>query len=154
MRHVDVGKIVLANRGRLGGGFDSKRKVVVADLLKVRKFLKSGGFLRAGSIVEGHYAHELVGSPAAVIVLRCEPKELDRRLLARGYSEEKRAENILAEVLDTCTIEAEGRFGRRKVFEVETAGKPAGRVASEICGILSKKTARRAGKIDYSGYLG
>jgi adenylate kinase len=153
-RHVDVGKIVLANRKKLGAGYDRKRKSVVADLGKTKKFLAGKKFLYKGNIIEGHYSQELADNPDFVFVLRCEPSELDRRLMERKYDRRKRAENVLAEILDSCAIESEARFGKKVVFEIGTDGKAPEKVAAEIGKILSgKKTKKRF--FDFSEkYLG
>jgi adenylate kinase len=153
LRHVDVGKIVLENRKTLSAGIDKKRKVLIADLAKVKKLLSRKRMLGKGNIVEGHYSHEIVDK-GRVFVLRCNPEELDKRLSARGYSEDKRAENILSEILDSCTIEAEMKFGRGKVVEIETSGRTSGDVAGEIAKIIlgSRKAPRP--RVDFSKYLG
>lgn len=154
-RHVDVGALVRENRRRLGGKYDRKRKAIIADLEKTRKFLRSKRLLVKGAVVEGHYSQDVVDSPDLVFVLRCEPKELDSRLLARKYPQAKRAENIMAEILDSCSIEAEARFGKERVLEIDTTGRKPEAVAGELAKIILGKKAHRRKSFDYSEkYLG
>ncbi len=56
-------------------------------------------------IIEGHLAHEL-GLADHIVVLRCHPDELDRRLTRRGYDRVKVEENCEAEALDIIVAEA------------------------------------------------
>ena len=59
------------------------------------------------AIVEGHLAHFIKRSEMTV-VLRCDPRELIKRLEKRGWSERKIAENVVAEILDVISVEANG----------------------------------------------
>lgn len=152
---VEVGKLVLENRKALSSGFDKERDSAITDIRKTRAYLKKKGLLSRGHIVESHYSHELADRPDWVFVLRCEPKELDRRLLKRGYPEKKRAENIVAEILDSCLLESEEKFGKGKVVEVETTGKRPSAVAQEIALFLKAGVVPKRGEVDYmEKYLG
>jgi adenylate kinase len=73
-------------------------------------------------IIEGHYI-DLVPSSSVewVFVLRTHPDILQTRLEERDYSEAKVAENIEAEVLGVCQLDALESFGEEKVFEVDTS---------------------------------
>lgn len=55
------------------------------------------------ALVEGHFAHEM--DCDLVVLLRCDPLVLVRRLRARGWSEEKVRENVEAEALDVLAAE-------------------------------------------------
>ncbi len=59
------------------------------------------------AIVEGHLAHFIKRSEMTV-VLRCDPKELIERLERRKWNERKIAENVMAEILDVISVEANG----------------------------------------------
>ncbi len=54
------------------------------------------------AVVEGHLIPELAIDWDLVFVLRCPVEELEKRLRARGYSEEKIRENVEAELIDYC----------------------------------------------------
>ncbi len=152
---VEVGKIVVRNKKTLSSGFDKERNSAITDIKKTREYLKKKGLLSKGHIVESHYSHELADRPDWVFVLRCEPKELDRRLMKREYSEKKRAENIVAEILDSCLIESEEKFGKGKVVEVDTTGKTPSAVAGEIALFLDAGVVPKRGAVDYiEKYLG
>ncbi|MCL5011606.1 MAG: adenylate kinase family protein [Candidatus Marsarchaeota archaeon] len=63
-------------------------------------------------IVEGHLACEFRIPSDAVIVLRCKPEVLDKRLKKRDYSDIKVRENVLAEALDYCLIRSLENYDR------------------------------------------
>jgi hypothetical protein len=49
------------------------------------------------TLIDGHLAHHLPVD--ALIVVRCEPSELEKRLSARGYSAHKIQSNVEVEML-------------------------------------------------------
>ncbi|TFG34831.1 hypothetical protein EU527_01265 [Candidatus Thorarchaeota archaeon] len=73
-------------------------------------------------VIEGHYI-DLVPSRSVewVFVLRTHPDVLKKRLSERGYKEEKVQENIEAEVLGVCQMDAIDAFREEKVFEIDTS---------------------------------
>jgi adenylate kinase len=108
---------------------DEKRDAVVADMELVRKRLLEITYGRENEVIilESHLAHHIAD---VVIVLRVYPSELEMRLKARGYSEEKIKENIEAEALDVILVEAFEWC--KKVFEVNTTGKSIEEVGQDI----------------------
>ena len=52
-----------------------------------------------------------------VIVVRCDVKTLRRRLKKRKYSEKKIEENVEAEIMETCLIEARELGHKVKVIK-------------------------------------
>jgi adenylate kinase len=108
---------------------DEKRDAVVADMELVRKRLLeiTDGRENEVIILESHLAHHIAD---VVIVLRVYPPELELRLKARRYSEEKIKENIEAEALDVILVEAFEWC--KKVFEVNATGKSIEEVGQDI----------------------
>lgn len=80
-------------------------------------------------VVVGHLAHLL--PIRDVVVLRCHPLELDRRLSAsRRTPAPDRHANLTAEAIGVITAEAAER--RRRILEVDTTGRSARSVAQEV----------------------
>jgi len=75
-------------------------------------------------IIEGHYI-DLVpsGSVEIVFILRAHPAVLRERLTKRGYTESKVNENVEAEVIGVCQLDALDSFGEAKVIEIDTSHK-------------------------------
>lgn len=83
------------------------------------------GEKRKRVVVEGHYI-DLVpsGSVEIVFILRAHPAVLRERLTKRGYTESKVNENVEAEVIGVCQMDALDSFGEAKVFEIDTSQGP------------------------------
>lgn len=92
-------------------------------------------------VIEGHYV-DLVpgGSVEIAVVLRTHPETLRTRLRERGYSKAKVDENVEAEVLGVCQMDALDAFGEGKVFEIDTTALSPPEVASLIEELLKKES--------------
>jgi len=98
-------------------------------------------------ILEGHYAHEMPVD--MVIVLRCHPDELRKRLENRGYGEKKIMENLEAEAMGLITEESINYHGKDKVFEVDTTKKRVEEAVKEIKHIIETKDEKYMARINY-----
>lgn len=113
------------------------------DLGRLRRALARQEPTRRPRVVVGHLAQFL--DVAGIVVLRCDPRELARRLArARRGSASERVENVGAEALDTILIEALGRG--RPVWEVDTTGRTVASVAREVTSLLRRRPPTRAGR--------
>ncbi|ADJ14870.1 adenylate kinase family protein [Halalkalicoccus jeotgali] len=122
---------------------DAERDSLVVDLDALGEFV--GG--REG-IVESHLAHHL---PAErVIVLRCAPDDLERRLRERGEDEAKAGENRESEELDLILSEAVTEHGLESVYEIDTTDRSPDEVASEIERVLAGEREPSAGEVTFS----
>ncbi|MCP1715585.1 adenylate kinase [Methanocalculus alkaliphilus] len=102
-------------------------------------------------VVEGHLAHLLPCD--RIVILRCNPDVLFKRLITRGYSEEKALENALAEALDTILIEAFEAFESEVIYEFETTDIDSGTVANCVMDVLADRATPSHGMCDWSDYL-
>jgi adenylate kinase len=93
-------------------------------------------------IIEGHYI-DLVPSSAVqwVFILRTHPETLVGRLVDRGYKEEKVNENVEAEVLGVCQLDALDAFGEERVLEIDTSDMTPSDVASMIEQMIDEEAA-------------
>ncbi|MGP8071894.1 MAG: AAA family ATPase [Thermoplasmata archaeon] len=94
----------------------------------------------------GHLAHLLPISD--VVVLRCHPVELGRRLarVRRGNPAERTA-NVVSEAIDLILGEAV-TLGRR-VWEVDTTGRTPSEVALEVRRRILRRDPSRLGRVDW-----
>ena len=111
----------------------------------------SAEFVPVDGFVEGHIAHLLPCD--RIVVLRCRPDELRKRLAMRKYREKKSRENADAEALDVCLIETAGEFGPEQILELDTTGRDAGYCADRIEGFFKGEITADFGHIDWSGFL-
>ena len=100
--------------------------------------------------IEGHFSHCVECDSA--IVLRCSPGTLAERLRARGYSENKVAENVQAEILDVILCEA-AETGV-PVCELDSSEDEIKGIADKAEDFIKGNTDKyRPGNIDWTGEL-
>lgn len=125
---VHLNEVIATNEFHTGE--DAERESMIADLDAL------GDWIREQShdvIVESHVAHLLPVD--RVVVLRCHPDELRRRLRQRTehpVSESSVDENAESEALDVILAEAVERHGKEHLFEIDTTDLSAGEVARAI----------------------
>ena len=97
-------------------------------------------------VLDGHLSHLMPADQ--VIILRLHPKIIGERLKERGYSREKISENVEAELVDVCLVEAVDEH--ENVIEVDTTGKTPEQVVEEILELLNKGIKKRVGIVDWT----
>lgn len=139
VRCVEVSELAL----RCGAG-RRLRSGVSVDLPKIRRALARPAAWGAAQLVVGHLAHLL--PVRDVIVLRCRPTELDRRLARRGSSAD-RFENFVAEATDVILLEAVA--AHRRIWEVDTSDRSVASVAREVARRLRSRGPPSYGRVDW-----
>lgn len=136
--------------------YDAARGTWVIDEGRVRKAVVR--FLRASKsnlIAEGHYAQAVVPPNwvELAFVLRCDPRVLEERLRSKGYGEDKVLENVEAEILDSCLLEALNAFGRSRVHEIDTSRLSLEEAVSEALEVIGGRKRPSLLGIDWIGVL-
>lgn len=131
----------LVIREKLYLKYDEERDSYVIDPDKlIRKIIEIKEKTTKPLIIEGVGAEiipkELVD---LCFVLICEPKELERRLKAKGYSKEKIDENLEAERLNLIWGEALDNYGADKVIVIDTTNLTEEEVARRIISEIKKR---------------
>lgn len=114
----------------LAEGFGARRlagRTVEIDLGALARFVRAHAPAYP-VLVAGHLSHRL--PIPRVIVLRCHPRELARRLARRGTPPSETRANVACEAIDLLAAEARG-LGR-SVTELDTTGRRPAEVAREI----------------------
>jgi adenylate kinase len=126
---------------RVGRGFE-------VDVPALRTALRRRRVLVGVDLVVGHLSQLL--PLRDVIVLRCHPDELLRRLRrSRRGSSKQRYENYVAEATDVILAEAVGP-GRR-VWEIDTTGRSVGAVARAVAARYRRRGPSAYGRVDWLG---
>ena len=152
--HIEISK--LAKEERLITVYDERRDTEEVDqkLVKTRisEIVEAS---KSPLVVEGHFAYNVVPREIVnfAIVLRRAPWVLQYELSARGYSDEKIRENMEAELIDLCLIEAVEALGPEVVCEINTTDKAPEEAANEVIAIIYKRKPCRRGLIDWLGSL-
>jgi adenylate kinase len=109
---------------------------------------------KADIIVDGHYASAVTPTELVtkVFVLRRNPKELKQFMEKCGFEGAKLWENLSAEILDVCLIEAV-QMQQGKVCELDVTGKTVEAVVSEILDVLERGKKCFSGIVDWLGTL-
>ncbi len=129
---------------------------LIIDIEELYEKLESVKEEFQNSIVEGHLSHNLPAD--LIVVLRCNPIVLEKRLESKGWSEEKIRENIQAEILDVILVEA--LESNRKVYEIDTTEKSVKEVANILVELIEAEKRGavienfKPGKIDWISFLG
>lgn len=151
--HIDLSN--LPNSEGIITDFDKRRETSIVDLEGMRAWLTP--ILEDGEeplILDGHFAADVVPPPAVsyAFVLRRAPWKLKDELGARGYSEEKVMENVEAELLDVCLVEAIEALGSERVCEIDTTGRTSEEAADEAIHIIQGVRPCHHGHIDWLGH--
>lgn len=114
IEYVDLNAIAkkFAVKKKTGKEFEinlAKLQSVIAKLLRGKKDF----------IVDGHLAAEIKIPCDLVVILRCNPRVLMKRLQKRKYNEKKIIDNALAEAQDYFSLKVEQNYGK-KFIEVNS----------------------------------
>ena len=147
---TDLGVVHLnavIEREGFDAGTDPERGSVVADVDAVGAWLDG----RDDTLVESHLAHHFPAD--RVVVLRCHPAELERRLTERGEPAETARENAAAEALDVVLSEAVSEHGPDAVYEIDTTDSAPEAVARAIEAVVAGEREPSAGTVDFTDYI-
>jgi adenylate kinase len=137
-------------------GEDKERKTAIINEAKMRRKLAEtiNASDKANIIIDGHYASAVTPTKlvSRVFVLRRNPKELKRFMERCGFEGVKLWENLSAEILDVCLIEA-AQAQEGKVCELDATGKTVEEVVGEIVDVLEGRKKCFVGIVDWLGML-
>ena len=132
---------------------DEERDSAVVDLSRLDEYVKKSYSGKELVILQSHLSH-LLKSVDKIIVLRCHPNELRKRLLSKKWNDKKIKENLDAETLDIILCEAIDLHPNENIFEIDTTNLTISDVASSIIEIIRNKFKNikkyEIGNIDWS----
>ncbi|MCX8153087.1 MAG: adenylate kinase family protein [Candidatus Bathyarchaeota archaeon] len=146
-----------AEKHHLIAGEDEKRGTcIIAEekmRLKIAEEIKAAE--KAAIVIDGHYAYAVVPKRyvTRIFVLRRNPIELRKLMEQRGFAGDKLWENLAAEILDVCLVEALQAHRQEKICELDVTGKTAEEAANEILAILDGREQCLVGVVDWLGML-
>ena len=134
-------------------GIDKERNSKIVDIDRLNDYINKNRKTKDIVFIEGHAAH-LLRTADKVMILRCHPKKLKKRLEEKGWNQKKIKENIEAEILDVVLCEAVEIHPENNIFEIDTTNKKIESVTSAIIDIVKRnfKPTKKynIGKIDWS----
>jgi adenylate kinase len=136
-------------------GEDKERQTSIVNEKAMHKHL-SESISVAGTdiIIDGHYAAAVTPGEFVthVFVLRRNPVELKKQMQHCGFSEAKIDENLSAEILDSCLIEALQNH-KDKVCELDISGQTTENIVESMLKVLSNTKKCYSGFVDWLGML-
>jgi adenylate kinase len=139
---------LLLKEHKIGTVMDEKRRSRIVDTKKLSEAALSEAKKHPVTVFEGHLSHFV---PADItVILRTEPKELEKRLKKKGWNKEKVKENVEAEAIDEITMECSRK---KNVIELDTTDEFPEVVATMVVRAINDAKIRRhyaPGKIDWS----
>jgi adenylate kinase len=102
-------------------------------------------------VVDGHLSHFCQGADI-VIVLRLDPSILKERLQKRNYSDSKIRENLEAEALGICSMEAQEIHGNT-VHEIDVGKLSPEDILNTVTEVINGEKSFPLGKIDFLNWI-
>jgi len=148
---VDLNKIAVSNNFLIGD--DEERDSKIVDVDTSNKYINENFKEKDIVFIEGHLSH-LLKDVDKVIILRCHPDELRKRLSQKRWKKRKVKENIEAEILDIILCETIDVHPEKNVFEIDTTNMDINSVTYLIMEILNNNfehmKKHNIGNIDWS----
>ena len=131
-------------------GIDKERNSKIVDIDRLNDYIKKNHKTKDIVFIEGHAAH-LLRTADKVMILRCHPKKLKKRLEEKGWNQKKIKENVEAEILDVVLCEAVEIHPENNIFEIDTTIESVTSAIIDIVKRNFKPTKKyNIGKIDWS----
>jgi len=149
-KYIDVGKFAIMEK--LYSSYDEDRQSFIVDIERLQKRLKEIIEEEGNDIILDTHIVDVVPSNYVdfVIILRTDPRILEKRLQKKGYPKKKVKENVQAEILGTCTYHAVNYYGKDRVYELDTSLINVDTIIRQILEIINGKgTKYRVGRIDW-----
>jgi len=138
---IDLNEIV--KKQKLYTKYDRSLKTYVIEISDFKKYMNKYLKNKKNVILDSHLSHFIKVS--MVIVLRCEPSELKKRLRKKRWSTKKVQTNVEAELMNIIANEAYSY--NKKVFEIDTTGLNEEKTEKNILKII--KSRKKQKKIDW-----
>ncbi len=119
LKYVNIEDIIINEN--LHMGYDETRGSYILDIDRAyRKMLEIS---EPNTVYEGLSIAYLADEEwlDKIIILRCNPYVLEKRLAEKGFSPEKIRENVASEILDVIPSEVYSRFDRRKTIQIDNS---------------------------------
>lgn len=146
---VKINDLAISNNLVLGIDDDKGYKIIDIDALNetLLDIISKSDNL----IVEGHLSHLCSGADK-LIILRCRPEILEKRLASRDYSEAKIHENLEAEALGVCSAESLDIY-EDNVYELDVSDLTVDEVVSTLFNLINGEKELGFGEIDFMDWL-
>lgn len=146
----------LAKTENITLGRDPDRQTTIVDESKMRRKLRSIiEKAKEDIVIDGHFAAAVTPKSLVthVFVLRRNPIELRILMQKCEFKQSKQDENLSAEILDVCLVEALHNQKKSRVCEVDVSGKSVDETLAYVMAVLDGKRKCFAGCVDWMSML-
>ncbi len=146
----------LAETEHLTQGKDKERNTTIINENKMRqKLTELITEATSDLIIDGHYAAAVTPKTHTtyIFVLRRNPTQLREFMQKCGFNKPKQTENLQAEILDVCLVEALREHPKEKVCELDITNKTVEETLNDVLAVLEGKKKCRVGCVDWLGML-
>lgn len=146
---VKINDLAICDNLVLGIDKDKGYKIIDIDALNdsLSDIISSSDNL----IVEGHLSHLCYGADK-LIILRCRPEILEKRLALRDYSDAKIHENLEAEALGVCSAEALEIY-ENNIYELDVSDLTPDEIVYILIDLINGEKQLSFGEIDFMDWL-
>ncbi len=135
-QHINLGEFAKTHDVKMIP--DPERDTMIVDeedlLNKIIELIKNS---KEPIIIDSHWGDVIPAEYVDfAIVLRTHPDTLMQRLKQRHWSEKKIRENVQAEILAVCLVDAINAYGENKVYEIDTTTKSIEHTVEELIEIM------------------
>lgn len=146
---VKINDLAISNNLVLG--IDENKGYKIIDIDALNESLSDIISVSDNLIVEGHLSHLCSGADK-LIILRCRPEILEKRLALRNYSDVKIHENLEAEALGVCSAESLEIY-ENNVYELDVSDLTIDEIVYILIDVIAGEKELYFGEIDFMNWL-
>ena len=149
-KHINISTLV--QQEQIIKGQDRERDTLIVDSVRLSHRLQQIISNQTKPIIiDTHYTNQSFEKLdiSLVVVIRLDPDELTTRLHARKYHESKIFENVAAEILDVCLLDAVQHFKKHQVTEINATNQSVEEIIDTIIKTLEGETKAHIGSVNW-----
>ncbi len=149
-KHINISTLV--QHEQLITGQDRERDTLIVDSGRLSQRLQQIiSHQTKPVILDTHYTSQnfIELDISLIVVIRLDPDELTKRLRARKYHESKIFENVAAEILDVCLLDAVQHFEKHRVTEINATNQSVEEIIDTITKTLDGEIQVHIGWVNW-----
>ncbi len=149
-KHINISTLV--QHEQLITGQDRERDTLIVDSGRLSQRLQQIiSHQTKPVILDTHYTSQnfIELDISLIVVIRLDPDELTKRLRARKYHESKIFENVAAEILDVCLLDAVQHFEKHRVTEINATNQNVEEIINTIIKTIEGKIQTHIGWVNW-----
>ena len=149
-KHINISTLV--QQEQMIKGQDRERDTLIVDSVRLSQRLQQIISNQTQPIIlDTHYTNQSFEKLdiTLVVVIRLDPDELTKRLQARKYHESKIFENVAAEILDVCLLDAVQHFEKHQITEINATNRDVKEIVDIIIRTVEGEIKAHIGRVNW-----